>query len=352
MSQVKAIEWAYGKLRLLDQTKLPLEETTLELRHHQEVVLAISEMRVRGAPAIGVVAAYAVAMAARDIDTPDHSEFVARLADSGRDIAAARPTAVNITWAVERMLQVAEAEHDMGQIRARLLAKAKAIQEEDEEINRSMGRFGEELLPGSGAVLTHCNTGALATAGYGTALGVIRAGWEGGKRFHVFATETRPFLQGARLTAWELVQLGIPATLIVDSSAGLLMRRGEVDCVIVGADRIAANGDVANKIGTYTLSVVARENGIPFYVAAPTSTIDLSISSGDDIPIEERHPDEVTRFGGKQTAPEGVGVRNPAFDVTPHKYVAAIVTEKGILREPYLETLQTAVKGVGAGAHG
>ena len=352
MTQVKAIEWAYGKLRLLDQTKLPTEETTLELRHYQEVVRAISEMRVRGAPALGVVAAYAVAMAAKDIDGQDHGEFLGLLAEAGRDITAARPTAVNISWAVERMLQVAETEHDMGQIRARLLAKAMAMQEEDEEINRTIGKFGNELLPGSGAILTHCNTGALATAGYGTALGVIRAGWEGGKRFHVFATETRPFLQGARLTAWELVQLGIPATLIVDSSAGLLMRRGEVDCVIVGADRIAANGDVANKIGTYTLSVVARENGIPFYVAAPTSTIDLSVSSGDEIPIEERHPDEVTSFGGKRIAPEGVGVRNPAFDVTPHKYVAAIITEKGILREPYEETLLTAVKGVGAGAHG
>ena len=352
MTQVKAIEWAYGKLRLLDQTKLPMEETTLELRHYQEAVRAISEMRVRGAPAIGVVAAYAVAMAARDIDSEDHSEFLARLAEAGRDITAARPTAVNISWAVECMLQVAEAEHDMGQIRARLLGRAKAIQEEDEEINRNIGKVGNDLLPGSGAILTHCNTGALATGGYGTALGVIRAAWEGGKRFHVFATETRPFLQGARLTAWELVQLGIPATLIVDSSAGLLMRRGEVDCVIVGADRIAANGDVANKIGTYTLSVVARENGIPFYVAAPTSTIDLTVSSGDEIPIEERHPDEVTRFGGKQTAPEGVRVRNPAFDVTPHNYVAAIITEKGILREPYVETLLTAVKGVGAGAHG
>ncbi len=345
MAEVKAMEWAYGKLRLLDQTRLPMERTTLELRHYREVVQAIREMRVRGAPAIGVAAAYAVAMAAREIHTENHHEFLAHLAEAGREIASARPTAVNISWGVRRMVKVAEAEPDMSQIRARLLAEAKRIQEEDEQINQRMGQHGSELMPDGGAVLTHCNTGALATAGYGTALGVIRAGWEGGKRFQVFATETRPFLQGARLTAWELVQLGIPSTLIVDSSAGLLMRRGEVDCVIVGADRIASNGDVANKIGTYTLAVVARENGIPFYVAAPTSTIDLSIPSGDEIPIEERRPEEVTRFSGVQTAPEGIGVRNPAFDITPHEYIAAIITEKGVVREPYSENLPKAVKG-------
>jgi methylthioribose-1-phosphate isomerase len=244
------------------------------------------------------------------------------------------------------MLKVAESEPDMAQIRARLLGEATHIQEEDEETNQRMGQHGSQLIPDGGAVLTHCNTGALATAGYGTALGVIRAGWESGKRFQVFATETRPFLQGARLTAWELVQLGIPSCLIVDSSAGLLMRQGEVDCVIVGADRIAANGDVANKIGTYTLAVVASENQIPFYVAAPTSTVDLSITSGDEIPIEERHSEEVTHFRGTQTAPEGIGVRNPAFDITPHNYIAAIITEKGVVREPYSEGLLNTVKGV------
>ena len=339
MPAVKAIEWVDGKLILLDQTKLPLERTTLELQHYQDVVEAIREMRVRGAPAIGVVAAYAVAMAARDIHAANHGEFLSLLGEASREIASARPTAVNITWAVHRMLQLAEAEPDMGQITARLLAEANRVQDEDEEINQRMGEFGHELMPDGGAVLTHCNTGALATAGYGTALGVIRAGWESGKRFQVFATETRPFLQGARLTTWELVQLGIPSTLIVDSSAGLLMRRGEVSCVIVGADRIAANGDVANKIGTYTLAVVAKENGIPFYVAAPTSTIDPSIASGDEIPIEERRPEEVTHFAGVQTAPDGIGVRNPAFDITPHEYIAAIVTEKGISREPYSESL-------------
>ncbi len=343
MSQVRAIEWAHDKLRLLDQTRLPLERTVLELSGYKEVVQAIREMRVRGAPAIGVAAAYAVAMAAREVQAESRAEFLALLAGAGRDITSARPTAVNIFWGVERMLKVAEAEPDMGLIKARLLAEAKRIHEEDEEINRRMGEFGSGLMPDGGAVLTHCNTGALATAGYGTALGVIRAGWEGGKRFQVFATETRPFLQGARLTAWELVQLGIPATLIVDSSAGLLMRRGEVSCAIVGADRVSANGDVANKIGTYSLAVVAKENRIPFYVAAPTSTIDLSILSGDEIPIEERRPEEVTRFGGIQTAPEGIGVRNPAFDITPHNYIAAIVTEKGIVREPYSENLLSIV---------
>ena len=346
MPHVKAIEWADEKLRLLDQTKLPLEQMTLELGHYREVVNAVKEMRVRGAPAIGVAAAYAVAMAARQIGGESRGEFLALLAEAGREIASARPTAFNITWAVRRMLEVAEAEPDMDKMAGGLLSEAKRIQAEDEEINQRMGRCGAELMPEGGAVLTHCNTGALATAGYGTALGVIRAGWEGGKRFQVFATETRPYLQGARLTAWELVQLGIPSSLIVDSSAGLLMARGEVDCAIVGADRVAANGDVANKIGTYPLAVVAKENNIPFYVAAPTSTIDLTTPSGDQIPIEERAPEEVTHFGGLRTAPEGVGVRNPAFDITPHRYITGIVTERGIVREPYTQNLQKTVEGV------
>jgi methylthioribose-1-phosphate isomerase len=345
VTQVKAIAWLYGKLRLLDQTKLPLEVVFVEARQYSEVVEAIKAMRVRGAPALGVVAAYAVAMAARDIRAADHQEFLRLLESAGREIESARPTAVNLAWAVRRMLRVAEREANMGQMRARLLAEAKRVQEEDEEVNRRIGRFGSEIIPEGGAVLTHCNTGALATAGYGTALGVIRASWEQGKRFQVFATETRPFLQGARLTAWELVQLGIPSTLIVDSAAGFLMKRGEVSCVVVGADRIAANGDVANKVGTYTLAVVAGENRVPFYVAAPTSTVDLALSSGDEIPIEERRPEEVTRFGGVQVAPEGVGVRNPAFDLTPHQYLTGIITEKGILREPYTETLAQTLKG-------
>ena len=346
MAEVKAIEWVYGKLRLLDQTRLPLEQITLELQHYQEVIDAIKSMKIRGAPAIGVAAAYAMAMAARDMQTQDRGEFLRSLKEAGAEISSARPTAVNITWAVKKMLEIAEAERDIGQMRARLLSKAKDIQEEDEQINRIMGQHGNELMPDGGAVLTHCNAGALATAGYGTALGVIRAGWESGKRFQVFATETRPFLQGARLTAWELVQMGIPSTLIVDSSAGLLMRKAEVDCVIVGADRIAANGDVANKIGTYGLAVIAKENGVPFYVAAPISTIDLSLSSGDEIPIEERRPEEVTEFAGTRVAAEGIQVRNPAFDVTPHRYIAAIVTERGVVREPYIESLMMVAQGV------
>ncbi len=342
MTQVKTIEWADDKLKLVDQTRLPLESVILELVRYCEVVDAIKEMRIRGAPAIGVAAAYAVAMASREIGAVDRGEFLDLLTEAGREIESARPTAVNITWGVNRMLDVARAEPEVDRIRGRLLDEALRVQAEDEETNRLIGRHGRDLMPDGGTVMTHCNAGALATAGYGTALGVIRAGWESGKRFHVFANETRPFLQGARLTAWELVQMGIPSTLIVDSSAGLMMSQGEIDCVIVGADRIAANGDVANKIGTYSLAVLARENGIPFYVAAPISTVDLTVSSGDEIPIEERRPEEVTRFAGIQIAPEGIGVRNPAFDITPHRYIAAIVTEKGLVREPYTEGLLLA----------
>jgi methylthioribose-1-phosphate isomerase len=345
MTEVQAIEWAGEKLRLLDQTKLPVETTVFEADRYQDVIRAVKEMRVRGAPALGVVAAYGVAMAARDIPRGERGSFLTRLKEAGREIESARPTAVNMTWAVRRLLDLAEAEPEVSAVPGRLLDEARTMQEEDEEVNRRIGRFGSEILPDAGAVLTHCNTGALATAGYGTALGVIRAAWEAGKRFHVFHTETRPFLQGARLTAWELVQLGIPSTLIVDSSAGVLLSQGEVSCVVVGADRIAANGDVANKVGTYTLAVLSRENGVPFYVAAPTSTVDLSLSSGEDIPIEERRAEEVTSFGGVRTAPEGIGVWNPSFDVTPHKYVGGIITEVGILTEPYTESLARSVTG-------
>jgi methylthioribose-1-phosphate isomerase len=345
MTEVQAIEWAGEKLRLLDQTKLPVETTVFEADRYQDVIRAVKEMRVRGAPALGVVAAYGVAMAARDIPRGERGSFLTRLKEAGREIESARPTAVNMTWAVRRLLDLAEAEPEVSAVPGRLLDEARTMQEEDEEVNRRIGRFGSEILPDAGAVLTHCNTGALATAGYGTALGVIRAAWEAGKRFHVFHTETRPFLQGARLTAWELVQLGIPSTLIVDSSAGVLLSQGEVSCVVVGADRIAANGDVANKVGTYTLAVLSRENGVPFYVAAPTSTVDLSLSSGGEIPIEERRPEEVTSFGGVRTAPEGIGVRNPSFDVTPHRYISGIITEVGILRDPYSESLARSVTG-------
>ncbi len=345
MTEVQAIEWTGQKLRLLDQTKLPVETAVFEAGQYRDVVHAVKDMRVRGAPALGVVAAYGVAMAARDIPRDERRSFLARLHEAGREIESARPTAVNMTWAVRRLLDLAEAEPDVSAVPGRLLDEARNMHEEDEEVNRRIGRFGSEIVPDGGGVLTHCNTGALATAGYGTALGVIRAGWEKGKRFHVFHTETRPFLQGARLTAWELVQLGIPSTLIVDSSAGVLLSQGEIGCVVVGADRIAANGDVANKVGTYTLAVLSRENGVPFYVAAPTSTVDLSIPSGAEIPIEERRAEEVTSFGGVRTAPEGIGVRNPSFDVTPHRYVSGIITEAGILAEPYTESLARTVTG-------
>ena len=349
MAEIRAIKWEADKLKLLDQTKLPLEVRVLELESYQQVIDAIRGMQVRGAPAIGVAAAYGMAMAARTIKVADKDGFLDALKDVGRRIGQARPTAVNITWGVERMLRVAEGISDIYEAPDILLKEAQQVQQEDEAINRRMGSEGKELIPDGGSVLTHCNTGALATAGYGTALGVIRASWEAGNRFQVFATETRPFLQGARLTAWELVQLGIPATLVVDSSAGLLMRRGEVGCAIVGADRIAANGDVANKIGTYQIAVLAKENQLPFYVAAPTSTIDITLPNGDQIPIEERHGDEVATFNGIRTAAPGIGVRNPAFDITPHRYIEAIITEEGVIKEPYEDNLAGAVARAQAG---
>ena len=345
MVEIRPIEWVYGKLKLLDQTRLPTEQVWLELRHYQEVVEAIAQMRVRGAPAIGVAAAYAVAMAARESGTTEKEGLFAYLKEAAQRISEARPTAVNASWAVKRMLSVAEAEEDLSQLGARLLGEAKRIQREDEEMNRRMGKLGAPLMPADGGVLTHCNAGALATAGYGTALGVIRAAWEEGKRFRVYATETRPFLQGARLTAWELVQLGIPTTLIVDSAAGQAMKRRQVECVVVGADRIAANGDTANKIGTYSLAVLARENEIPFYVAAPSSTIDLSLPSGDHIPIEERRAEEVSLVGGVTTVPEGVEIANPAFDVTPNLYISAIITEHSVVSPPYEDGLRRVVEG-------
>ena len=343
MNEIRPIEWANGTLRLLDQTRLPSEEVIVEAHGYLEAVNAIKTMQVRGAPAIGVTAAYAVAMAARDLDITDKTAFMQRLEETGVTIKAARPTAVNLMWAVDRMVGIANSESDTNSIKQRLLTEAIAMEKEDEVINRQMGDHGKDLIPEGGSVLTHCNAGALATAAFGTAVGVIRANWENGKHFSVFNTETRPFLQGARLTAWEFQKLGIPSTLVVDSAAGMLMRRGEIGCVITGADRIAANGDTANKIGTYTLAVLAKENDIPFYVAAPISTVDLSLSNGDQIEIEERSSDEVTEFRGVQIAPEGVEAYNPGFDVTPAKYVNAIITEAGIARPPFNESLNLAV---------
>ena len=346
MSEIRPIEWANGTLKLLDQTRLPSEEVIVEAHGYLEAVNAIKTMQVRGAPAIGVTAAYAVAMAAKELDIPDRDTFLQRLEEAGDAIKAARPTAVNLMWAVDRMMGFAKSEADTNSIKERLLAEAISIEQEDEAINRRMGSNGKDLIPDGGSVLTHCNAGALATAAYGTAVGVIRASWEDGRRFKVFNTETRPFLQGARLTAWEFKKLGIPSTLVVDSAAGMLMRRGEIGCVITGADRIAANGDTANKIGTYTLAVLAKENGIPFYVAAPISTVDMNLTNGDEIEIEERSSSEVTEFHGIQIAPEGVAALNPGFDVTPAKYVNAIITESGVARPPFIESLDLAVKSV------
>lgn len=334
------IEWTERRtVRLLDQTRLPREETYLETADHREIAAAIREMRVRGAPLIGIAAAYGLALAGRAVEAPDLPAFLDRLRAAADELLATRPTAANLAWALRRTLAAAQGAADPQQARAALQAEAKRIHQEEMEANRRIAALGEDLLPPGAAVLTHCNTGALATGGMGTALGIVRAAWEGGRLRHVYATETRPLLQGARLTAWELEREGIPYTLIVDSAAGSLLRRGLVQAVVVGADRIAANGDVANKIGTYPLAVLARENGVPFYVAAPTSTIDLSLPSGEEIPIEERPPEEVTAFGGQPTAPPAARAANPAFDVTPHRYVTAIITENGVARPPYGEAL-------------
>jgi methylthioribose-1-phosphate isomerase len=343
----QTIEWKGDRLVLLDQTLLPNEEIYREYRDHREVARAIVDMVVRGAPAIGVTAAFGVALAARELATQGGGDLADRLGPACDALRATRPTAVNLFWAVDRMRRRAEALRGRPAAEAaeELLAEARAVLEEDVEANRRLGRWGAELLPDEATVLTHCNAGALATAGYGTALGVVRAAVEAGKRVAVVADETRPFLQGARLTAWELLKDGIPVTLITDGMAGYRMQRGGIDAVIVGADRIAANGDVANKIGTYGVAVLARENGIPFYVAAPLSTVDLSLQGGEAIPIEERAREEVTRCGDARVAPEGVGVWNPAFDVTPARYVTAIVTDAGVARPPYAESLSRLAAG-------
>lgn len=344
MTEIRPILWTGSSIELLDQTLLPHEHSIVKIFDYRTAASAITDMRVRGAPAIGVTAAYAMVLAAAELQSRERDHFIGALREAGAHVAAARPTAVNLGWAVRRMLRVADAEPDPGSIWPRLEAEARRIQEEDEQINRRIGEHGRALMPSDGqGVLTHCNTGALATSAFGTALGVIRAGWEAGGRFRVFNTETRPWLQGARLTSWEFQQLGIPSTLVADSAAGILMQRGQVSCVITGADRIAANGDTANKVGTYSLAVLAHENGIPFYIAAPTSTVDLAIAQGDDIAIEERPEHEVTAYGGTPIAPEGTSAYNPAFDVTPNRYIAGIVTEVAVCRPPYTESLRQAV---------
>ncbi|HEY8489385.1 MAG TPA: S-methyl-5-thioribose-1-phosphate isomerase [Dehalococcoidia bacterium] len=349
MGEIQAVAWADGAVRLLDQTRLPQEERELQITDYRDLAAAIRDLRVRGAPAIGIAAAYGVVLAARSIQTADRETFLARLREATDVLAATRPTAVNLFWALRRMAAVAEAAPDPEAARHALLEEALRIHREDVAANRAMGRHGAALIPDGATVLTHCNTGALATGGYGTALGVVRAAVAAGKRVRVLVDETRPLLQGARLTAWELQREGIPATLMVDGAAGSMMRRGLVACVLVGADRIAANGDVANKIGTYALAVLAREHGLPFYVAAPASSVDLSLASGDGIPIEERRPEEVTHVAGVPVAPAGVDVANPAFDVTPAAYVTAIITERGVARPPYGASLAALCSAEAAG---
>jgi methylthioribose-1-phosphate isomerase len=341
--EIEPIRWDGNHLLLLDQTKLPHHQEWLAIDTVEAAIEAIREMRVRGAPAIGVAAAYAMVVAAGSIEASTMSQWLKLLDPISVRIAAARPTAVNLGWAVQRSIDVARAANSPAEAHEQLLALAHKTKTDDVTTNRNIGRNGASLIPDEGGILTHCNTGALATAGYGTALGVIRAAWEQGKRPHVFCTETRPWLQGARLTAWELVQMGIPAELIVDSSAAWLMSRHEISAVIVGADRIAANGDTANKIGTYSLAVLAKSHGIPFYVAAPTSTIDVGVASGDEIPIEERSPEEVTTLNGRRIAAEGIGVRNPSFDVTPSEYITAIITDQGVHKTPFEAALRSAV---------
>jgi methylthioribose-1-phosphate isomerase len=345
---VPTVSWQDGAVVMIDQRRLPGEEVYLRCRDHREVAEAIRSMAIRGAPAIGVAAALGIALGVRNSEASG-AALSAEFDGICRALAATRPTAVNLFWAIERMRRrFAEVEAEGRTALAdALLREALAIEAEDLAACERMGELGAALIPSGARVLTHCNAGALATAGYGTALGVIRSAARQGKVKNVYADETRPYLQGARLTAWELSRDGIATTLIADSMAGHLMSRGEVDAVIVGADRIAANGDVANKIGTYTLAVLAKENGIPFYVAAPVSTIDLATPSGETIPIEERAADEVTHHGGRRLAPEGIAVRNPAFDVTPHRYVTAIVTERGVARAPYGDSLRKMVGGGG-----
>lgn len=342
----KTIEWTPEGVRMIDQTKLPGEEIYLTCSDYHEVADAIRGMVIRGAPAIGVAAAMGVALGILRSTARSVSGLRADFEAISKTLIATRPTAVNLSWAVNRMRKVFErsltggAEADLiASAKDRLVSEAQRILEEDIAINQAMGRHGAELLKDSMTVLTHCNAGALATGGYGTALGVIRAGVAAGKSIRVFADETRPFLQGARLTAWELMREHIPVTLITDNMAGYFMKQGAIQAVIVGADRIAANGDVANKIGTYPVAVLAKENGIPFYVAAPISTIDLTLRSGDEIPIEERAPGEVTHLSGVAIAPENASARHPAFDVTPYRYVSAIITERGVARAPYTGSL-------------
>ena len=342
----RVVEWSEAGVVMLDQRLLPNQEVYLTLRTPEEVAEAIRTMVVRGAPAIGVAAAMGVALAAVQEKQLARDEFRQRMDEVYEMLATTRPTAVNLFWAIDRMRGVhrSVADSPPADIAPRLVEEALTMRREDEASNRRMGQHGAPLMPKEGRVLTHCNAGALATTGYGTALGVIRAAVESGKKITVLADETRPFLQGARLTAWELDRDGIPVTVITDNMAGHFLKKGEVGAVIVGADRIAANGDTANKIGTYSVAVLARENGVPFYVAAPLSTVDPDIPEGDRIPIEERDGREVSHVQDQRISPEGVSVANPAFDVTPHRYITAIITDAGVARPPFAESLASLRK--------
>jgi methylthioribose-1-phosphate isomerase len=341
---IPTLAWTSEGVRFIDQTKLPLEESYVTATDYDQVADVIVTMVVRGAPAIGVSAAYGIALGTRATKAKTAAAFAPEFERICARLAGTRPTAVNLFWAIDRMKQVFRElvanGASLAQVQEKILDEAHAMYDEDIAACKAMGAFGGALLPEEGGVLTHCNAGALATCGYGTALGVIRSAVEQGKRIHVYADETRPFLQGARLTAWELMADGIPTTVICDNMAASLMHAGKVKAVVVGADRIAANGDFANKIGTYNVAILAKEHGIPFYCAAPWSTIDLATPTGSAIPIEERPAVEVTHHGGKQLTPHGVGICNPAFDVTPAKYVTAIITERGVLRAPYAESLR------------
>jgi methylthioribose-1-phosphate isomerase len=337
---VETIEWTDAGVVMIDQTRLPREEQYVTCHTYEEVAEAIRSMVIRGAPAIGVAAAMGIALGVVQADAGDLDAQFERICDT---LSRTRPTAVNLFWAIDRMKRTfAESSGlSLPRLRTRLIAEAQQIRLEDIAINKAIGRNGAALVPDGKTVLTHCNAGALATAGYGTALGVIRAAVSAGKKIDVFADETRPFLQGSRLTVWELQQDGIPATLITDNMAGHFLKSGRIGCVVVGADRIAANGDVANKIGTYSLAVLAKENDVPFFVAAPISTLDLTLASGDQIPIEQRAASEVTHVFGVPVAPDGTAVQNPAFDITPNRYVTAIITERGVAKAPFVESLRS-----------
>jgi methylthioribose-1-phosphate isomerase len=339
---IQTLEWTDKGVRFLDQTKLPTEESYVTATTYQQVADAIRTMVVRGAPAIGVAAGMGIALGVKNSKAETVGDLKKDFDQICSAIGETRPTAVNLFWAIRRMQEKFETlrVRPMPQIKQALIEEAQRMHAEDIAANQAMGRHGATLMPASGGVLTHCNAGALATAGYGTALGVIRAAVEQGKKIHVYADETRPFLQGSRLTAWELMKDGIPTTVISDNMAGAMMSYGKIEAIVVGADRIAANGDVANKIGTYTVAVLAKEHRIPFYVAAPISTVDLATPDGSGIPIENRNVKEVSHIAGKQMVPDGVEIENPAFDVTPAKYVTAIITERGIARAPYEDSLR------------